>query len=187
MVIVPDRHGSGTNALLLEPPQVMPPSFGAGSFARHAALARAAGAEVKVSELPSLSLDVDTPADLAALRSRAGRAPRHGRPHARRAAPPGRHGVTRLEAEALPGLPEVRPGDDLAALLAAAGELRPTDVLAVAHKVVSKAEGRLVDARRRRARRRGASGWPPSTARTRATSRSSSTSPPRSCAPTAAA
>jgi coenzyme F420-0:L-glutamate ligase / coenzyme F420-1:gamma-L-glutamate ligase len=49
-----------------------------------------------------------------------------------------------LTVEALAGLPEVRPGDDLAALLAAAGELRPTDVLAVAHKVVSKAEGRLV-------------------------------------------
>jgi coenzyme F420-0:L-glutamate ligase/coenzyme F420-1:gamma-L-glutamate ligase len=44
----------------------------------------------------------------------------------------------------LPGLPEVRPGDDLGALLAAAGELRATDVLAVAHKVVSKAEGRVV-------------------------------------------
>jgi 2-phospho-L-lactate/phosphoenolpyruvate guanylyltransferase len=69
VVIVPDRHGSGTNALLLEPPQVMPPAFGAGSFARHAALARAAGAEVKVAELPSLGLDVDTPADLAALRA----------------------------------------------------------------------------------------------------------------------
>lgn len=69
VVIVPDRHGSGTNALLLEPPEVMPPSFGAGSFARHAALARAAGADVKVAELPSLSLDVDTPADLAALRA----------------------------------------------------------------------------------------------------------------------
>ncbi len=69
VVIVPDRHGSGTNALLLEPPQVMPPSFGPGSFARHAALARAAGAEVKVAELPSLGLDVDTPADLAALRT----------------------------------------------------------------------------------------------------------------------
>jgi coenzyme F420-0:L-glutamate ligase/coenzyme F420-1:gamma-L-glutamate ligase len=49
-----------------------------------------------------------------------------------------------LELDALPGLPEVRPGDDLAALLAAAGELRPTDVLCVAHKVVSKAEGRIV-------------------------------------------
>ena len=50
---------------------------------------------------------------------------------------------------ALPGLPEVRAGDDLAALLADAagrleGSLRPHDVLAVAHKVISKAEGRVV-------------------------------------------
>jgi coenzyme F420-0:L-glutamate ligase / coenzyme F420-1:gamma-L-glutamate ligase len=47
-------------------------------------------------------------------------------------------------AEALEGIPEIRPGDDLAALLAH-HELRPTDVLCVAHKVVSKAEGRVVD------------------------------------------
>jgi coenzyme F420-0:L-glutamate ligase/coenzyme F420-1:gamma-L-glutamate ligase len=54
--------------------------------------------------------------------------------------------VTRLEAWPLPGLPEVRPGDDLAALLAAAGgdELRSGDVLVLAHKVVSKAEGAVV-------------------------------------------
>ena len=49
-----------------------------------------------------------------------------------------------LELQAVPGLPEVRPGDDLAALLAAAAEYAATDVLAVAHKVVSKAEGRIV-------------------------------------------
>jgi coenzyme F420-0:L-glutamate ligase/coenzyme F420-1:gamma-L-glutamate ligase len=54
-----------------------------------------------------------------------------------------------LTAVALPGLPEVRPGDDLAALLAGAagrleGGLRPGDVLAVAHKVISKAEDRTV-------------------------------------------
>jgi coenzyme F420-0:L-glutamate ligase/coenzyme F420-1:gamma-L-glutamate ligase len=51
--------------------------------------------------------------------------------------------VNSITVEALPGLPEVRPGDDLAALLAG-HDLRPTDVLAVAHKVVSKAEGRVV-------------------------------------------
>jgi 2-phospho-L-lactate/phosphoenolpyruvate guanylyltransferase len=68
VVIVPDRHGSGTNALLLTPPGAVEPSFGTGSFARHAARARAAGATVKVCELPSLGLDVDTPDDLAALR-----------------------------------------------------------------------------------------------------------------------
>jgi len=51
-----------------------------------------------------------------------------------------------IVAAALPGIPEVRPGDDLAALLAAAaGRLCDGDVLVVAHKVVSKAEGRVVD------------------------------------------
>jgi coenzyme F420-0:L-glutamate ligase/coenzyme F420-1:gamma-L-glutamate ligase len=50
---------------------------------------------------------------------------------------------------ALPDVPEIRPGDDLAAILGAAagrleGGLKPTDVLAIAHKVVSKAEGRIV-------------------------------------------
>jgi 2-phospho-L-lactate guanylyltransferase len=69
VVIVPDRHGSGTNALLLDPPTVIRPAFGPGSFARHAALAHAAGATVRVGRLPSLELDVDTPGDLAALRS----------------------------------------------------------------------------------------------------------------------
>ena len=52
-----------------------------------------------------------------------------------------------IAATALGGLPEVQPGDDLGALLAgvAVGEhaLRDSDVLAVAHKVVSKAEGRV--------------------------------------------
>jgi coenzyme F420-0:L-glutamate ligase / coenzyme F420-1:gamma-L-glutamate ligase len=52
--------------------------------------------------------------------------------------------VTALRAVALQGVPEVRPGDDLAGLLAqAAGPLRDGDVLCVAHKVVSKAEGRV--------------------------------------------
>ena len=50
-----------------------------------------------------------------------------------------------ISLEPLRGLGEVRPGDDLAALLAACDmELRPTDVLVIAHKVVSKAEGRVV-------------------------------------------
>jgi coenzyme F420-0:L-glutamate ligase/coenzyme F420-1:gamma-L-glutamate ligase len=49
----------------------------------------------------------------------------------------------RLSAEAVPGLPEIRPGDDLGALLAARATFAPGDVLVVAHKVVSKAEGAL--------------------------------------------
>lgn len=69
VVIVPDRHGSGTNGLLLAPPGAIEPSFGPGSFARHAARARAAGVAVKVAQVHSLGMDVDTPGDLAALRA----------------------------------------------------------------------------------------------------------------------
>jgi 2-phospho-L-lactate guanylyltransferase len=68
VVIVPDRHGTGTNALLLAPPDVMVPAFGEGSFGRHVALARAAGVDPDMVDVPSLGLDVDTPDDLAALR-----------------------------------------------------------------------------------------------------------------------
>ena len=80
VVIVPDRHGAGTNALLIAPPDALEPAFGPGSFARHAALAHSAGANVRIGRLPSLELDVDTPGDLAALRAalaaRPGGAPR---------------------------------------------------------------------------------------------------------------
>lgn len=69
VVIVPDRHGAGTNALLIAPPEALEPAFGPGSFARHAALAHAAGARVRIGRLPSLELDIDTPGDLAALRA----------------------------------------------------------------------------------------------------------------------
>lgn len=67
VTIVPDRHGTGTNALVLEPPDVMAPSFGPGSCARHAALAQAAGVPVTIRRVPTLAFDVDTPEDLAAL------------------------------------------------------------------------------------------------------------------------
>jgi 2-phospho-L-lactate guanylyltransferase len=70
VVIVPDRHGTGTNGLLLSPPDAISPSFGPGSFARHRALALAAGLPCRVERPPSLLLDIDTGADLAALRER---------------------------------------------------------------------------------------------------------------------
>jgi coenzyme F420-0:L-glutamate ligase/coenzyme F420-1:gamma-L-glutamate ligase len=58
--------------------------------------------------------------------------------------------ATRLEIQALPGLPIVRPGDSLVALTLAALtgarlELRDGDVLVFASKVVSRAEGRFMD------------------------------------------
>jgi len=70
VVIVPDRHGSGTNGLLLAPPDAIAPSFGPDSCARHRELARAAGADWRLERVPSLLLDIDTGADLAVLRER---------------------------------------------------------------------------------------------------------------------
>ncbi|MCA1843097.1 MAG: coenzyme F420-0:L-glutamate ligase, partial [Actinobacteria bacterium] len=50
-----------------------------------------------------------------------------------------------IEVVPIEGLPEIRPGDDLSALLAsAAAGIRSGDVLVVTQKIVSKAEGRLV-------------------------------------------
>lgn len=65
--VVPDRHGTGTNALALAPPQAIRPAFGEGSCARHVAAAREAGVAFAVEQLPSLALDLDTPADVVAL------------------------------------------------------------------------------------------------------------------------
>jgi 2-phospho-L-lactate guanylyltransferase len=67
VAIVPDRHGTGTNALLLSPPDVFEPSFGPESLARHTSAARAASVAYSVERVPTLALDVDTPEDLAAL------------------------------------------------------------------------------------------------------------------------
>ena len=81
--IVPDRHGSGTNALVLNPPSAIVPAFGEGSRARHVELARQAGIAYGIEEVPTLALDLDTPADVIALTrelmSRPGRAKRTAR------------------------------------------------------------------------------------------------------------
>ncbi len=70
VVIVPDRHGTGTNGLLLTPPTAISPSFGPDSCARHRALAAAADVDCLLERPASLLLDIDTGADLAALRER---------------------------------------------------------------------------------------------------------------------
>jgi 2-phospho-L-lactate guanylyltransferase len=70
VVIVPDRHGAGTNGLLITPPHAISPSFGPGSCERHRELARAAGASCRVERAASLLLDIDTGEDLAVLRER---------------------------------------------------------------------------------------------------------------------
>jgi 2-phospho-L-lactate guanylyltransferase len=70
VTVVPDRHGTGTNGLLLMPPDALSPSFGPDSRERHERLAREAGVDCHLERPSSLLLDIDTGEDLAALRER---------------------------------------------------------------------------------------------------------------------
>jgi 2-phospho-L-lactate guanylyltransferase len=63
VAIVPDRHGRGTNALLIAPPDAIEPCFGGDSRAAHVAAARAADAVLVELDGP-LTVDLDTPDDL---------------------------------------------------------------------------------------------------------------------------
>ncbi len=77
--IVPDRHGTGTNALLLSPPNAIVPAFGEGSKVHHVEAARAAGIPFSLENLPSIELDLDTPADVIALQRELERQPKRAR------------------------------------------------------------------------------------------------------------
>jgi 2-phospho-L-lactate guanylyltransferase len=68
-LIVPDRHGTGTNALLLNPPGSIDPSFGPGSCERHVHAAQSAGIHHELIDASTLALDIDTADDLDALRT----------------------------------------------------------------------------------------------------------------------
>jgi 2-phospho-L-lactate guanylyltransferase len=68
VVIAPDRHGKGTNALLMVPAGQIEYDFGKGSFQRHCDRAKKSGARLEIVELPSLSLDLDLPEDLEMIR-----------------------------------------------------------------------------------------------------------------------
>lgn len=65
VAIAPDRAGTGTNALVLRPPDVIDFRFGIGSFARHLAEVEAAGVPLVAVNRAGLAFDLDTPADLA--------------------------------------------------------------------------------------------------------------------------
>jgi 2-phospho-L-lactate guanylyltransferase len=68
VVIAPDRHGKGTNALLMSPAGLIEYDFGEDSFQRHCGRARKAGARLEIVNLPSLGLDLDLPEDLELIR-----------------------------------------------------------------------------------------------------------------------
>jgi 2-phospho-L-lactate guanylyltransferase len=64
VAIAPDRAGTGTNALALRPPGVIPFRFGIGSFAAHAAEIERAGVSCVAVNRAGLAFDLDTPEDL---------------------------------------------------------------------------------------------------------------------------
>ena len=68
VVIAPDRHGTGTNALLISPAGLIEYDFGENSFQRHCERAREAGARLEIVNLPTLGLDLDLPEDLELVR-----------------------------------------------------------------------------------------------------------------------
>ncbi len=72
---VTDRHGIGTNALRLQPPDAIAVHFGPDSLARHQAAAVLSGWSFEVLSLPSLAIDLDEAEDVAAFL----RAPVRGR------------------------------------------------------------------------------------------------------------
>jgi len=71
VALVPDRHGHGTNALVVSPPDAIAPAFGVESRAAHARAAADASAGYVELDGP-LSLDLDTPADLIAAEAALG-------------------------------------------------------------------------------------------------------------------
>lgn len=68
--VVPDRMGTGTNSLVISPPQAVDPSFGPDSRQRHIALGLARGVRVAELEVSTLALDLDTAEDLMELAER---------------------------------------------------------------------------------------------------------------------
>jgi len=67
VVVAPDRAGTGTNLLVLRPPEAIPFAFGPGSLEQHRTASLARGLPFHTVHNPRLALDVDTPADLASL------------------------------------------------------------------------------------------------------------------------
>lgn len=153
VVLVPSRDGMGTNAIWRRPPLAIPSRFGYDSFRKHQADAQARGLTWAAIEVPRLAVDIDEPEDLPAFLALPGgtrtRAFLDALGVTGASATPGRRGLSVLGLE---GIPEVVEGDDLARLSIEAAErcgigLRTGDVLVVAQKIVSKAEGRVVSLR----------------------------------------
>ena len=75
VVMVPNREDTGTNALVLSPPDCLPVAFGDDSFRRHLRLCAENGLSIDVRRMPRVALDIDTPDDLTTFIAQ--RAPTH--------------------------------------------------------------------------------------------------------------
>ena len=73
IVIAPDRHQKGTNALLLSPANIIEYDFGPESFKKHCERAHKSGARLEIVNLPTLGLDLDLPEDLVLVRKLEGK------------------------------------------------------------------------------------------------------------------
>jgi 2-phospho-L-lactate guanylyltransferase len=71
VVLARSQDGTGTNAMLLTPPDVLMPELGPGSLALHLSQAAVRGVHAEVVDHPGIALDVDTPDDLVELVRRA--------------------------------------------------------------------------------------------------------------------
>jgi 2-phospho-L-lactate/phosphoenolpyruvate guanylyltransferase len=69
VTLVPDQYDNGTNVICVPGDAGFTFSYGPGSFARHGAEAHRLGLSLRVVREPSLSHDVDLPADLLAFRT----------------------------------------------------------------------------------------------------------------------
>ena len=131
----------GTAALITPLPTSMGLHYGEGSAALH--LRELTATTSSVHQLASpLAADLDTPEDLAAVTAPGGGHPAYDQ----------HDGLIALPID---GLGEIQPNDNLPELIAeavrrflderAVGPLRPDDVISVTQKIVSKAEGAIVD------------------------------------------
>ncbi|MEA2510457.1 MAG: hypothetical protein QOG21_2539 [Actinomycetota bacterium] len=69
-VVVPAARGGGTNALYMDPPDLMAPRFGPASLQAYLSAAESGGLRCSILTLPRLALDIDTVADVDAYLAR---------------------------------------------------------------------------------------------------------------------
>jgi coenzyme F420-0:L-glutamate ligase/coenzyme F420-1:gamma-L-glutamate ligase len=150
VVLVPSADETGTNGIWRRPPDAMPSRFGFDSLRKHRAEAESRGLPCAIVRVPRLAVDIDSPEDLHAFLALPGETRTRRFLEEHEVAAQVRDGYRpALSLLGIPGLPEIGEGQDLAAAILEAAErldepLQSGDVLVIAQKIVSKAEGRVI-------------------------------------------